>query len=219
MSTITKQNYLKTIFNSTVKSRSYAATNSIATELEVSNAAISDMAKKLAKEGLIKYEKYKGMELTKRGEKIALEVVRRHRLWELFLSEVLKLDLSEVHKEAEILEHHTSAFLIDKIDSFLNYPKFDPHGHPIPQKDGHIPKTPEVCPLSICEIDSNYQFVRVEDRESNLIKYLQSIGLELYAKIKIVDKLSYDSSITIEFNNRTLQISKKISDNIFVAPI
>lgn len=135
MSTISKENYLKVIFNQNELVNDFVTTSQMAQELDVSNAAISDMAKKLSSEGLITYEKYKGMELTSKGEKMALKVIRRHRLWELFLMKILGLNWSEIHDEAENLEHHSSDFLIDKIDEYLGYPEFDPHGHPIPKKE------------------------------------------------------------------------------------
>ena len=115
----------------------------LADKLEVSNAASTDMVKRLNTQGLLRYEKYKGVELTDQGEKLALRTIRRHRLWETFLINTLGLSWSEVHEEAEVLEHQTSDFLIDKIDQFLDYPEFDPHGDPIPSKDGKIPEIPD----------------------------------------------------------------------------
>ena len=139
MSTISTENYLKKIFNHNKAFGEKINAVKLAQELSVSNAAISDMAKKLSKHGLISYEKYKGIELTDKGEQMALNVIRRHRLWELFLIKVLDIPWSEVHEQAEVLEHHTSDKLIDRIDEFLGFPDFDPHGHPIPRKNGSLP--------------------------------------------------------------------------------
>jgi len=193
-----------------------ATTSQMATDLSVSNAAISDMAKKLSKQGLVNYEKYKGMELTSKGEKIALKIIRRHRLWELFLMKVLGLGLSEIHDEAEKLEHYSSDFLIDKIDQFLNYPDFDPHGHPIPKKNGTLPKLPNHIKLSDTEIGNKYEFVSVNDKDSDLINYLVKAGLVLGSKLEVIDKLSFDKSLTVKFNNTELSLSKKITDSVFV---
>lgn len=216
MPTISKENYLKSIFNNSKASGSNATASKLASDLSVSTAAITDMAKRLSEEGLIKYEKYKGLELTNSGERAALKIIRRHRLWELFLMEVLEMNWSEVHNEAEKLEHHTSEFLIDRIDTYLNYPEFDPHGHPIPRKDGTIPKTPNVIPLSKGENGMFYEFVRVNDKESELIDYLVKVGLKLNSKFEIIDRLIFDDSITIKFNNKILSMSKKLTESIFV---
>ncbi|HOI30618.1 MAG TPA: metal-dependent transcriptional regulator [Melioribacteraceae bacterium] len=216
MSTVSKENYLKTILNQRMTMGNGATTSQMATDLSVSNAAISDMAKKLSKQGLVNYEKYKGMELTSKGEKIALKIIRRHRLWELFLMKVLGLGLSEIHDEAEKLEHYSSDFLIDKIDQFLNYPDFDPHGHPIPKKNGTLPKLPNHIKLSDTEIGNKYEFVSVNDKDSDLINYLVKAGLVLGSKLEVIDKLSFDKSLTVKFNNTELSLSKKITDSVFV---
>lgn len=219
MSTISKENYLKAIFNYNALMNDTASTSQMANELSVSNSAISDMAKKLSLDGLVTYEKYKGMELTSKGEKIALQVIRRHRLWELFLMKILGLAWSEIHDEAENLEHHTSDFLIDKIDEYLGYPEFDPHGHPIPRKNGTLPESSEIMPLYDCEIGINYEFIRVDDRDNSLIDYLTKVGLLLNTKLIIRDRLAFDESLTVEFNNKSFPFSKKISKSIFVKPV
>lgn len=219
MATISKENYLKTIFNYKANSGVNATTVKVAQDLSVSNAAISEMAKKLSEEGLISYKKYKGMELTSNGEKVALKVIRRHRLWELFLVKALGIGWNEVHGEAERLEHHTSEFLIDKIDEYLGFPDFDPHGHPIPKKNGTIPKTPKVILLSEAEKDNVYEFVRVDDRDSELINYLIRIGFLLNTELTVVDKLSFDNSVTISFNKKTLSMSKKLTKSIYVKAV
>lgn len=216
MSTVSIENYLKTILNQRITMGNGATTSQMATDLSVSNAAVSDMAKKLSRQGLVNYEKYKGMELTSKGEKIALKIIRRHRLWELFLIKVLGLDLSEVHDEAEKLEHFSSDFLIDKIDQFLNFPDFDPHGHPIPKKNGALPKLPNLIKLSDAEIGSKYQFVSVNDKDSALINYLVKSGLLLGSKLEVIDKLDFDKSLTVKFNTTILSLSNKISDSVFV---
>ena len=219
MSTISKENYLKVIFNHNYTFGENASTVKLAQELSVSNAAISDMAKKLSQEGLISYKKYKGMELTDEGEKIALNVIRRHRLWESFLIKVLDLSWSEVHDQAEKLEHHTSESLIDRIDEFLNYPEFDPHGHPIPRKNGTLPKSPKLLNLAVVEIGNEYEIIQVDDKDNKLIDYLSKVGLVLNTKLEVIDKLDFDKSLTVKFEDKTLSISQKISESVFVKPI
>jgi DtxR family Mn-dependent transcriptional regulator len=216
MPTISKENYLKAIFSYSTELENNASTSRIANHLSISSSAISDMAKKLSKEGLVKYKKYKGIMLTPNGEKAALKIIRRHRLWELFLINVLGLDWSEVHDEAEKLEHYSSDFLIDKIDEFLGNPDFDPHGHPIPKKNGSIPEIPNVILLSEVETNNKYELIRVNDRDSELINYLKKVGLKLSSKLEIVDKVNYDNSISVMFKKKNITLSKKVTDNLFV---
>jgi DtxR family Mn-dependent transcriptional regulator len=155
MITISKEDYLKEIYKIAIDNDSNVSTANLAEKLSVTNAATSDMAKKLAKAGYIIYEKYKGIRLTTRGKKEALKIIRRHRLWESFLIETLGLNWGEVHEEAEKLEHQTSDFLIDKIDEYLDYPQFDPHGEPIPTKLGRIP-----------EASGKHKFIRSYNRKN-----------------------------------------------------
>lgn len=216
MPTISKENYLKAVYSRISESGSGATTSVLAEKLEISNAAISDMARKLSDQGLVTYAKYKGMELTSKGEKVALEVIRRHRLWELFLIQVLGLSWSEVHDEAENLEHHTSNFLIDKIDEFLGKPKFDPHGDPIPQKNGSIPKAPEVIELGKAEIGRKYKVGRVSDKNNELISYLTKIGIELAKEIEIVDKLGFDNSVIVKIDSNHHSLSELVAANVFL---
>lgn len=219
MPSISTENYLKALYNSEHSVSEPSNRISIANQLSVSNAAISDMAKKLSNKGLISYEKYKGMELTSEGKRIALKVIRRHRLWELFLIKVLDLPWSEVHKEAEKLEHHTSEFLIDKIDEYLGFPEFDPHGHPIPNKNGSVPKVPDSILLSETNTEKFYEFVQVDDKDEKLIEYLTKVGFLLHTVFEVKDKLEFDGSSTVYFDNKSLSLSKKISESIFVKNI
>ncbi len=217
MPSISKENYLKAIFIGNRADKKPLTTTEIASRLEISNAATSEMARKLADSGLIKYEKYKGLRLTKKGERIAVNVIRRHRLWELFLLKVLKLNWAEVHDEAEKLEHISSEKLIDKIDEFLNYPKFDPHGEPIPDKNGELPDLPKTIKLSETEIGKEYFVIKVDDSSNELMNYLTKIGLKLYEKIKVADKLKFDNSVIIMLKSKQINLSKKVAESIFVS--
>jgi DtxR family Mn-dependent transcriptional regulator len=216
MSTISKENYLKTLYSHDKGVNSTVTTSQIAAKLNVTNAATSEMAKKLSIEGLVKYQRYKGIQLTSEGEKIALNVLRRHRLWELFLIKVLDLTWDEVHDEAELLEHQTSERLIDKIDEYLNYPTLDPHGSPIPKKNGDLPDMPEIFSLLNVQEGETYIVARVSDRNSELIKYLSKIGLTLNTKIKISEVLTFDSSVVIELNKKLITISEKTARSVFL---
>ncbi|KUG25794.1 mn-dependent transcriptional regulator mntr [hydrocarbon metagenome] len=219
MPTISKENYLKAVYSRVNEVGSGATTSSLAEKLEISNAAISEMAKKLSDEGLITYEKYRGMELTGEGKKIALRVIRRHRLWELFLMNVLDLSWSEVHDEAENLEHSTSDYLIDKIDRYLGYPKFDPHGYPIPQKNGVIPKTPDLVKLKDAISGKKYKVSRVNDANNDMMIYLTKIGMSLSKEIEVVEKLAFDNSVIIKVDSERHSLSELVASNIFVEKV
>ncbi len=219
MPSISKEDYLKSIYKFQNENGDSVSTADIAADLDVSNAATSDMAKKLAAQGFIKYEKYKGLKLTGKGEKIALNILRRHRLWELFLIKVLGLSWSEVHREAENLEHNTSEFLIDKIDELLNFPEFDPHGSPIPQKNGEVPKLPDMIPLSKAVEGKRYQIKNVHDESEDLINYLTKLNLVLNKKIKIIEKLNFDNSMIIENDGENITVSEKLTNSVFVTKI
>ena len=156
------------------------------------------------------------MELTAEGEKIALKVLRRHRLWESFLIKALGMSWSEVHDEAERLEHHSSDSLMDKIDEYLSFPDFDPHGEPIPKKNGALPKMQKSISLNEVQIGNTYQIIRVNDYNNELMNYLTKNNLLLNAKLEVVDKLSFDNSIVVKIDNKKIFLSEKISNSIFV---
>ena len=165
------------------------------------------------------YAKYKGVGLTDEGEKEALNVIRRHRLWELFLMKVLGLAWSEVHDEAERLEHHTSEFLIDQIDEYLGFPSYDPHGDPIPRKNGELPVLPKLITLQEAEVGKRYKLIRVDDKNNELIIYITKLGLVLYKEFEVVDRFSFDNSIIIKLEGNNFSISEKLSNNLFVTAL
>ena len=168
MITLSEENYLKAILSINLQTKNIVSTNEIANVLETSPASVSEMIKKLEEKNLVNYEKYKGVSLSKIGEKLALDIIRKHRLWETFLVNNLEFSWSEVHDVAEQLEHIKSEKLTDKLDHFLNYPKFDPHGEPIPSKNGRITPTNRVL---LCEASNNFIL------ENNLAKTNQIFDL------------------------------------------
>jgi len=216
MPTISKENYLKTIYQRAQTNNEPVTTSYVASKLEVSNAATSEMAKKLSDDGLISHEKYKGIELTDNGREIALQIIRRHRLWELFLIKVLGLSWGEVHDEAEMLEHSTSELLINTIDDYLGNPKFDPHGSPIPDRFGNLPVTPAIIALTKCRTGKKYRIAKINDKSSELMNYFSRLGLELEKEIAIEDRLEFDNSITLSIDNRIHSLSEKICENVYV---
>jgi DtxR family Mn-dependent transcriptional regulator len=219
VTSISIENYLKTLYVLSTESGSKVSTLVIANRLGVSNAATSEMAKKLGEFGLVKYVKYKGVQLTKKGEKTALEVIRRHRLWELFLMETLDLSWNEVHEEAEKLEHNTSNFLTEQIESYLDFPKFDPHGDPIPDVNGVLPKMPENIMLKDAEVGKQYIIVRVDHRHKELVDYFLKLKLKLNQKIELIDRFAFDNSVSVKLNGYAHTFSEKIAGNLYVSKI
>lgn len=219
MATISKENYLKTIFLQNLNSGKMITSVELAKELKVSKAAISEMANKLSKQGFIEYKKFKGIKLLSKGKKVAVDVIRKHRLWELFLMKTLNLTWDEVHAEAEKLEHYTTENLIDKIDEKLNFPIYDPHGEPIPNKNGEFRAVKNDFSMKECVVNKKYKVVRVNDRSDELMKYLSKINFALNIEITIIEKIDFDGSVIIKYNNSKIMISEKIIENIFVREV
>ncbi len=216
MITISKENYLKSIYTLAKGNGNFVSLTELSKELNVTKSAVTEMSKKLYEQGCIKYVRYKGIKILPKGKKIALQVIRKHRLWELFLVETLNLSWDKVHPEAEKLEHYSSDFLIDTIDKHLNYPKLDPHGEPIPCKDGSYRSKIKDIPMSECKPGETYKVTRVNDREEDLIRYLSKIKIHLNRKIKIIEKLKFDNSVIIEVKGITHSLSSKLVDNIYL---
>ncbi|MCP5063751.1 MAG: metal-dependent transcriptional regulator [Ignavibacteriae bacterium] len=219
MATISKENYLKAIYKLAEGNGKLVTSSELAIELDVSKAAISEMAKKLAVLGYINYQRYKGIKILLKGKKLALDIIRKHRLWELFLVNTLGLSWEEVHCEAEKLEHSTSQFLIDKIDEHLEFPQLDPHGEPIPSKNGNYRSVINDIPMQECEVGNVYRVARVNDRNKDLIKYLSQINIKLNKEIKILNKLEFDGSVIIEVGGISHSLSEKLVDNIFLTKV
>jgi DtxR family Mn-dependent transcriptional regulator len=219
MTSISKENYLKTLYILGHETESKVSTLAIANRLGISNAATSEMAKKLGEFGLVKHVKYKGVQLTKKGEKTALEVIRRHRLWELFLMETLELSWNEIHEEAEKLEHNSSDNLIEQIENYLDFPKFDPHGDPIPDSNGKLPEMPENVMLKDAEVGKQYRIVRVNHRHKELVDYFLKLKMKLNQKIELIDRLAFDHSVSVKLNGSTHTFSEKIAEMLYVSRI
>ncbi len=216
MNSISKENYIKTIYSLNKESGSIVTTSALAKKMEVSNSASSEMANKLSGLGFVNHQKYRGLSLTRKGEEEALKIIRRHRLWELFLVKVLNLPWSRVDEEADRLEHQTSEFLIDKIDAFLGYPEFDPHGSPIPGKNGELPELPELIPLSDAEPGIEYVITEVSDSSIELMDYFTKIGIGIDTQIKLVQKLVFDNSVIVSINKNEYTLSHQVAKSIFL---
>lgn len=211
-----EENYLKTIYHLSEDSQGSVSTNAIADSLNTRAASVTDMIKKLSNKGVLSYQKYRGVTVSEQGRKAALHVIRKHRLWETFLVEKLKFNWDEVHDVAEQLEHINSPLLVQRLDEFLAYPKYDPHGDPIPDENGEFKHKPQVA-LNLLDIDTTGIIVAVNDSSTTFLQYLDKIGIYLGAKLKILDKVSFDGSLEVLIDNkRTLFISKEVSENIWL---
>lgn len=210
-----EENYLKAMFHLSAQYPTGISTNAIAKQLETKASSVTDMVKKLADKELVLYKKYQGVTLTKQGEKIAINVIRKHRLWEVLLVEKFNFNWDEVHEVAEQLEHIQSEKLIDELDAFLGHPKRDPHGDPIPDKDGNF-KFQEKVLLSTLDSEASAICVGVKDTSSEFLKYLDKQGIALGKEMKVLEKEKFDNSMRIEMEEKEYVISFQIANNIYV---
>lgn len=217
MLTITEENYLKALFRLTCEEvgKTEAGTNEIAAQLEVKPATASDMLKKLKEKKLIDYEKYGKSSLTKKGKKLALEIVRKHRLWETFLYEKLGFSWGEVHEVAEQLEHIQSNELIDRLDKYLGYPKVDPHGDIIPNSKTEF-KLQEKITLNEVGEGELCTVVGVQDNSSVFLQHADQLGIAINKQIKVVSRSEYDGLMQLEMKNKKFAVSARFADQILI---
>ena len=213
--TFSEENYLKTIYHITSSSGVEVSTNAIAEKMETKASSVTDMLKKLAEKKLIVYKKYQGVLLTEKGRHLAKMIVRKHRLWEVFLVDKLQFPWDEVHDIAEQLEHIKSEKLINKLDDFLGNPTEDPHGDPIPDVNGKIIKVEKLL-LSELKENQTGLCVGVKDSSAEFLKYLDKNKIALGVSIKVNSIEEFDLSLNVKVNGADLLISNKIAGNIFV---
>lgn len=213
----TEENYLKAIYHLQREGdEEGVSTSSLSEHLQNKAASVTDMLKRLSDKKLIHYEKYKAVLLTKAGEKLATAIVRKHRLWEVFLMEKLNFGWDEVHAMAEQLEHIKSDELVERLDKFLGYPEYDPHGDPIPNARGLFPKL-RFFPLSQMPARSQGRLAGVSDHSTGFLQYLDSLGLKIGDRIRIEEKNNYDGSLHIYVNKKTRHyISEKVGRNLLI---
>jgi len=214
--TQSEENYLKVIFHLSGKEHEKVLTNSLAEKLCTKASSITDMLKKLSDKKLISYKKYNGCDLTSKGQSIAIQIIRKHRLWETFLVSKLSFGWEEVHDVAEQLEHIQSSKLIDSLDALLNYPKFDPHGDPIPDKNGNITYRKSKIILIKSALNTLVEVVDVNEDSLSLLKYLDGISLKIGSNLKVLERFPFDDSMKVEINGKQLNMSKKVAENIGV---
>ncbi len=213
--TFSEENYLKAIYHLTNLSDSEVSTNAIAEMMETKASSVTDMLKKLSEKDLVNYKKYQGVSLTEKGNLMAKMIVRKHRLWEVFLVEKLDFPWDEVHDIAEQLEHIKSEELINKLDDFLGNPTEDPHGDPIPDAQGRMAKTDKQL-LSDLAVNQIGICVGVKDSSTDFLKYLDKQEIALGSKIEIISKETFDLLTKIKVDDKELTISNKIASNLFV---
>lgn len=211
----TEENYIKAIYHLDSISSKGISTNAIAKKLETKASSVTDMIKKLSEKKVVIYKKYQGVTLTDFGKKTAANIIRKHRLWEVFLVEKLNFSWDEVHEVAEQLEHIKSPKLINELDALLDYPKRDPHGDPIPDKDGNL-QTIEKSLLSSLQKGETGICVGVDDSSSKFLKFLDKQGIALGKEIEILEKEPFDESLQIKINGQAITISNKVANNIYI---
>ncbi|WP_010177951.1 metal-dependent transcriptional regulator [Aquimarina agarilytica] len=204
------ENFVKAIYKNKSRSEFDTKPSTIAKELNISSAAATDMAKKLAIKGLLDYEKYQELKLTPSGDVMALKVIRKHRLWEALLFKLFDLSLHEIHREAELLEHETSDFLADKIHEYLGFPDYDPHGDPIPNSKGELPEVKEVIILGEAE-EGTYQIARLQSDGEEFFDFCSANGLTNGAKIKVEKQFKSMGMTQVKINDTVVVLNKQFT--------
>ena len=215
MFTQSEENYLKAIFHLQQEVEGGISTSSISKRLETKAASVTEMIKRLADKKLVDYQKYYGVQLTNSGRKHALLIVRKHRLWEYFLVERLNFDWDEVHEVAEQLEHIKSPKLVQELDLFLGRPEYDPHGDPIPDANGNLPKSPKKR-LSQLQKGERAICKGLNDTSSSFLQFLAKQEIGLGTQIEVVHVESFDENMTVLIGKKKVTLSKTASDNIYI---
>lgn len=217
MPSFTVENYLKAIFHLSRSTEGGVSTNAIAESMGTRAATVSDMLKKLASQELVSYKKYQGTELTETGQKVAIRIIRKHRLWEVFLMDKLGFGWDEVHDIAEELEHIPSDTLVDRLEEFLGHPKFDPHGDPIPDRDGNINRRVQV-PLLDLKPGESGQISSVKDSSKAFLQYLDAQKIQLNDSLKVLEIYDFDQTHIVEIADKQVTMSPMVCENLFVIP-
>lgn len=212
----TEENYLKAVYYLHQANQQAVSTNDISARLSTSAASVSDMIKRLAEKKLLVYEKYKGVELSDKGAKVALHLIRKHRLWEVFLVDKLGFRWDEVHDLAEQLEHIKSPELVKRLDEYLEFPKFDPHGDPIPDEDGKFAKM-AVQKMTVFQEGTTLVLMGVADTSDEFLQYLNQLGLSLGVSIRLGKKFHFDQSQEVFLNDtQKVVVSQHVANNLLV---
>ena len=212
----TEENYIKAIYKISQTESKNVSTNAISKLIQTKAASVTDMLQRLSEKNLVNYEKYKGVNLTDEGKRIATQLVRKHRLWEVFLVNKLNFSWEEVHDIAEELEHINSNKLIDKLDEYLGYPKFDPHGDPIPNHEGKFTLRHQVSLSDMNEGESG-QVIGVKIHDTPFLEHLNEIGIQLNTNMQVIEKKEYDQTrLVLIGKNMKTHISEKVASQLLM---
>lgn len=214
MQSYTEENYLKIIYH-LAETANPVQTNAIAEKMQTKAASVTDMLRKLAEKELVDYVKYQGVSLTETGKSAAINIIRKHRLWEVFLVDKLNFKWDQVHDVAEELEHIKSNLLIERLDEFLDFPKVDPHGDPIPDKHGNFADL-SFIQLSKLKLQENGTVTGVSEHSTPFLKHLEKLGLTLGKKIKLLDLNEFDGSVELELEGQKMNVSREVAKHILV---
>lgn len=218
LTTSAEENYLKAIFKIAEKTDGAALTNAIAMAMGTSAASATDMLKRLSEKQLVVYEKYRGVQLTESGARLATALIRKHRLWEVFLVEKLGFAWDEVHEFAEQLEHVQGENLINRLDDFLGQPRFDPHGDPIPDAQGRWLRRPQIR-LAILPVGQTGIVTGVDDHSAAFLQYLDQLGLQIGAELQLIERNPYDHSMRVGIAGNEAVLSEKVGQNLFLREV
>src|SRR5215211_7232671 len=210
-----EENYLKTLYKLNNKQVKKLNNVTLAKALDLNPATVLEMVRKLAKKNLLEILPDKSLQLTDKGKKRALQTIRKHRLWEVFLVEKLQYKWNEVHELAEQLEHIESSSLTDRLETYLGYPLFDPHGDPIPDKNGKVKSNPCIS-LSTGEKGQTYKVISLAETSDVFLSYLEKLNIKPGSKLKIADQHEYDQSLSILVKKNLVQLTEKAASNILV---
>ena len=210
-----EENYLKALYHLSDGDDALVSTTELADHIETKPSSATDMLQKLHEKSLVAYTKYKGAKLSAEGRQKASQIVRKHRLWEVFLVDKLDFGWEEVHEIAEQLEHIKSPELVERLDEFLGCPRTDPHGDPIPDHKGHV-VTIQKSLLADQPLESSAILMGIKDSDADFLRYLSQKNIKLGSCIRVLDKEPFDQSMTIEIDGQMHFISKTISTNIYV---
>lgn len=211
-----EENYLKAIYKVSKRDGTPVGNNAISSEMKTSAASVTDMINRLSQKKLVHYQKHKGVSLSDSGQLTAIHLVRKHRLWETFLFETLHFTWDEVHELAEQLEHIKSRELVNRLDNFLGFPKYDPHGDPIPDEEGKIAERPQIL-LSQAPIGEAAIVVGVKDHTTPFLQYLERTGLLLGSEVTVKECLTYDNSLQLSLaDGSNILVSQKVGLHLFV---
>ncbi len=216
---ISTENFIKVIYNFENRQGWDTRPGTIARELKITNAAATDMARKLSHKKLVDYKKYKALKLTPSGKRMALEILRKHRLWETFLHRVFGLSMHEIHREAEMLEHFTSDFLAEKISMYLGNPTTDPHGDPIPDKHGEFLSDKDSVILSIADPENEYEVTRLSASDKEFFDFCHSNHITVGAILSVKKQYQQNKMTEIELRNTKLLLHGDLAGTIFVKKI